>query len=136
MAEFKITEWRGKQVADVATDVNIRAMEKAALLVERYVKKSFKVGTGRKYKRGGKVHSASVAGQPPAVDTGALRSSIGHEVFTRFGDVVGLVGDTMNVKYAPMLELGTHNMKPRPFLRPAVKKNRREINKIFNEANG
>ena len=128
MAEWKIEEWRGKEVHDKATDASVAIMERAALMVERDVKLSFtRKGAGRVYGK----HTASRAGEPPAIDTGTLRASIGHEVIKASGYVDGLVGDTNNVKYAPMLELGTSKMAPRPFLRPALKRLRNQIADMF-----
>jgi len=98
-------------------------------------------GTGREYKTGFKgerhaTHRASVAGQPPAPDTGRLRASITHTVnkaistpYTfRTGSGVtnlpdpgggkgmakGLVGT--NVEYGAYLEFGTSRMAARPWL--------------------
>lgn len=104
-------------------------MERATLWVEGTVKRSFKPGTGRIYIRGGKVHRASAPGEPPAVDTGRLRSSITHEVKIQGNEVSGLVGT--NVEYAKYLELGTNKMAARPFLRPAVFNNKGEIIRQF-----
>jgi HK97 gp10 family phage protein len=69
------------------------------------------------------------------VDTGRLRSSIGGEVKTLAGEVVGIVGT--NVKYAPFVEEG--GRKPRgvgriPFLRPAVEEHEGEILETFKKA--
>lgn len=138
--------WRCK----VAKDVDVRldlgraikmlrlrivaGMERAALWVEGEVKRSFQPGTGRASKRGGKIHRASAPGEPPAVDTGRLRSSITHDVQVQGNEVVGLVGT--NIEYARRLELGfvgtdrlgrTVNQAARPFLRPAVFNNKAEI---------
>lgn len=49
------------------------------------------------------------------VDTGNLRNSITHQRYDENTEVVG-----SNVEYAPYVELGTHKMKARPFLRPAA----------------
>lgn len=57
---------------------------------------------------------ASAPGDPPAPDTGALRSSITYE---RAG-LRAQVGT--NLAYAKPLEYGTPRIAPRPFLRPAV----------------
>ena len=77
MSNFGITEWRGREIFTLATEQNLRAMNKAALLVERDVKMNFtKQGTGRKYGK----HTASIAGQPPAIDIGVLHSSVISDV--------------------------------------------------------
>ena len=64
----------------------------------------------------------SAPGEAPAVDTGRLRASITHRVEMESGEVVGYVGT--NVEYAPYLEFGTTRMKPRPFMVPAIERNR------------
>lgn len=52
------------------------------------------------------------------VDTGRLRSSIGHE---EGSDNQGYYVDVgTNVAYAPYVEFGTSKGGPQPFLRPAV----------------
>lgn len=50
------------------------------------------------------------------VDTGRLRNSITNVVLDREKAVI--IGT--NVEYGPYVELGTANMLPRPFLRPAA----------------
>jgi len=100
-------------------------MEQAVLWVEGAVKRSFKPGSGRVYRRGSKIHRASAPGEPPAVDTGRLRSSITHQVKAEGKKVIGRIGT--NVEYARSLEFGTNKMAARPFLRPIVINNRREI---------
>ena len=67
----------------------------------------------------------SAPGEAPAVDTGRLRASITHRVEMESGEVVGYVGT--NVEYAPYLEFGTTRMKPRPFMVPAIERNREWI---------
>lgn len=49
-----------------------------------------------------------------AVDTGRLRASISHAS----DDSSAYIGT--NVEYAPYVELGTHKMAARPFLRNAI----------------
>jgi HK97 gp10 family phage protein len=88
-----------------------RAMQKAVKDVERWAK------------------------QNAPVDTGRLRSSIGGDVKSSFGEIVGIVGT--NVKYAPFVEEG--GGKPRgvgriPFLRPAVEEHKEDIFTTFKKA--
>lgn len=70
---------------------------------------------GRWYKRGKKSHRASAPGESPAVDTGALVSSINFE-FVGAGS--GIV--YTNQEYGPALEFGYAHMAARPFFGPAV----------------
>ena len=55
------------------------------------------------------------AKQDCPVDTGNLRNSISHAQLDSRAEVIGT-----NVYYAPYVELGTHKMAARPFLRPAA----------------
>ena len=72
-------------------------------------------------------HVASRPGDPPAVDRGVLRNSIGHEIESPPRSAVRV--GTAN-KYAPPLELGTTTagksrrvtILPRPFMAPAMGK--------------
>jgi HK97 gp10 family phage protein len=147
MSGFNITQWHGKKVFTLATAANVKAMKAAAEFVERDVKKNFTLsGTGRAYKRGKKVHRASLPGEPPAIDIGNLRASIMSQVNVTGPVVTGQVGPDIDylaantevgtdVNYGLYLELGTSRMQPRPFLRPALKRTRRAVNKIFRKAN-
>jgi hypothetical protein len=76
---------------------------------------------GRTYRRGQRVHVASAPPGPPAVDTGALRNSIGWmaEGTSR------IVHDA--VEYGVYLEGGTEHMAARPFMGPAFERLRRDL---------
>jgi hypothetical protein len=80
---------------------------------------SFNTGPrGRAYPRGnGKVHYASTAGNPPNVDTGALRASIRVIPKSKLRYWVAAGTD-----YAEGLEFGTTRIRPRPYMRPAFDK--------------
>ena len=135
--------WYGNRVFTLATEANVEAMHKAAMLVESDVKKNFTLqGQGRRYGK----HTASRPGEPPAIDTGILRASIMNEVEVSGSSVNGKVGPDVefmaakapvgtNVEYGYYLELGTSKMEPRPFLRPALIRTRKKVVKIFRDAN-
>lgn len=79
--------------------------------------------TGTVYVRGSgrnlsKRHRASAPGEAPATDTGNLVGT----VFTKVEETQGEVGFT--APYGYWLEYGTLKMKPRPFLNPALEKNK------------
>lgn len=57
--------------------------------------------------------SVSAPGDPPGVDTGALRASIHVEVLSTYKR-----GIATGVEYALPLELGTSKMAARPFMLP------------------
>lgn len=71
---------------------------------------------------------ASAPGSAPNTDTGRLVSSILVDV--QLSDV--FVGSTL--EYAGHLEFGTVRMDPRPWLNPALEKNRRTIENLFRQA--
>lgn len=78
---------------------------------------------------GGKVdHIASRPGDAPNTDTGRLVQSVQVEV--RADDVY--VGTGLN--YAPYLEFGTSNMQARPWLFPALERNREKITGMIRKA--
>lgn len=123
-------EKRGK---DAAKELKI-SMHRATSVVEAHVLKSIKQkGTGRVYPRKGQPpHQASSAGQPPATDTGNLGNNISSSVKARAdGAVVGQI--IAATEYAVHLEFGTSQMAARPFMTPALRQNRKKINKIFEE---
>lgn len=147
-------EWYGNRVFTAATAANIQAMHKAVILVANDVKTHFTLqGSGRLYRRG---HRASRPGEPPAIDTGTLRSSIMTTVEIEPTAVVGKIGPDVEfigrelakrgragaatlqagVEYGCYLEVGTARMAPRPFLRPALARTKHKVEKIFKQANG
>lgn len=65
------------------------------------------------------------------VDTGRLRNSITHQQFDEDTEVVGT-----NVEYAPYVELGTHKMGARPFLRPAAENHGAEYAAVLKQVYG
>lgn len=114
-------------------------LERRALAVENAQKRLLSLhGSGRVYTttfwtdargrlRRGRArvpHQASAPGEPPAVDTGLLRASIGHTVATDAEGLYAEIGSgggvAPGVKYAAYLELGTSKMEPRPYLRPSI----------------
>jgi HK97 gp10 family phage protein len=103
-----------------------RVLRAAALILERAAKLQLShPGTGRIYRRGTTaIHQASAPGEPPAVDTGNLRNSVGSEVL---GNVVrvGAAAD-----YAAGLEFGTDRVAARPWLRPAFAEVREQLQAV------
>lgn len=77
-------------------------------------------GGGRTYTHGSVVHTASAPGSMPAVDTGALRASLSHQIIR--GEYRGIY--FTNMDYAPHLEYGTSKMAARPFMTPAAERAR------------
>lgn len=98
-----------------------RLMDAAAEAIVTDMKTSMNTSPpGRQYKRRTRTHTASVAGYPPNVDTGALRASLRA---TKQGDTVRIISD--GVTYGIYLETGTRHMAARPFMSPAFERLRR-----------
>lgn len=99
-----------------------------------------KDGTIRRTKSGktvyGKPHRASAPGEPPAVDTGALRNSIHYSYVNK----KGRVGTPM--QKAPALEFGTTRagkghrttILKRPFFRPAKARVEKKLGRVIAQA--
>jgi len=105
MSEFDL-EWYGEEIYTLATKENIRAMKKAALIVEKEAKKIMGTGasradvklkrtkTSRSKKKKYRIayHRPSAPGFPPNIDYGTLRASIGRNIEVSYGMVNGYVG--------------------------------------------
>lgn len=82
-----------------------------------------------------KAHYPSLPGNPPAPDTSNLRNSIRYEVNNENNIIYGIVGTTQkNPDYGVFTEYGTSKMAPRPWLRPAMKRNDSWIRKSIAKA--
>lgn len=83
---------------------------------------------------GSRGHHPSVAGNPPAVDTGTLLQSITHSIDEEGGNAVGRVGSILkNPDYPTFLEFGTSRMQPRPWLSTALIKCQDFMNRALKE---
>ena len=107
-------------------------VQRSTTLVEGTAKESLlKGGTGITYQKYNprRQHTASAQGEPPASDTGFLVGSISSNVKKRGTSVVGQI--IASGSYAPHLEFGTSTIRPRPFMQPALERNRPKIKRIF-----
>ena len=113
----------GKAIADCCAVIQREAME-SMTNTEIDASKSY-------YTHNKRIpHHPSVAGSPPAVDTGTLRRSITYTVDEK--NNVGKVGSVLNdPPYGAYLEFGTSKMQPRPWLKPAVENSEETIKKIL-----
>ena len=126
-----------KRVVDNPKEELGRLVLRSAALVTETAQDSINSGakTGRAYPRGRKVHIASAEGEAPAKDTGNLSSGITFKVTEQKDSIVGTVmTNTFGLSdYGVHLEFGTVNMRPRPFMQPALEKNRPKIKRIFKQ---
>lgn len=77
-----------------------------------------------------RTHTVSAPLSPPASDTGFLVSQITMNVETKQdGTVIGQIISA--APYSKALEFGTVDMRPRPFMQPALNKNKRKIVDMF-----
>ena len=73
-----------------------------------------------------RTHRASVAGQPPATDTGFLVNNIALKI-----DSDGLGASVESrADYSAFLEFGTSKMAARPFMQPALESNKSKIRRL------
>lgn len=137
-------KWFGKELLRKCKQNSEQGLDKAAAFLVNEVVQSFgsppplpveartargKRITARKWRR---AHHAP-PGQPPFVQTGTLRRSI---TFATPRPLSRHVGSTLKPQggspsYAMCLERGTSKMAARPYLRPALEKNRKEIMRLI-----
>lgn len=80
------------------------------------------------------LHYPSLPNNPPAVDSGTLKRSITFNVETDESKVTGRVGSTiLDPPYGAYLEFGTSRMIQRPWLKPALERNREVIKEHIKE---
>lgn len=109
------------------------AVKDSALVVEKFAQESIKKGgSGKTYElyNPRRTHTSSKAGEPPATDQGELGKNISINIKqNKDGSVVGQI--ISSAPYSKALEFGTINMSPRPFMQPALNKNKNKIKQIF-----
>lgn len=102
----------------------------SAIVLERAMKQELsKPGSGRVYVRRSIAHQASAPGEPPAVDTGQGRASIGREERYDGGTFVIRVGSDLRKMAALNFghDFGTYVLLPRPWAEPALRAARKEM---------
>ncbi len=107
-------------------------LTKCALLVENEAKRSMKKG-GRPAKargpRGGRARGTpSAPGTPPHVQTGNLRASITHAMVS---PTLAIVGPTREAWYGKVHEFGGRYHPKRPFMRPALNREKSKFARQF-----
>jgi len=115
-----IEDAASKRMAEAVQAVRTQTLE--TLSGMRSGKTYYVPGTRRTY-------TASSPGQPPAIATSDLFKSIETEIEGKGRTVIGRVGTDR--KYGPMLEFGTRNMEPRPWLRISFEKSLDKVKSIL-----
>lgn len=122
-----------KRATTIAKKNVVNVVTRATMMVQNTAKKSIsKGGTGQLYQKyePRRSHRSSAPNQPPATDTGFLISQITMDVDVKTnGSVVGQI--ISSAPYSKALEYGTTNMTARPFMQPALQKNKRKIENLF-----
>ena len=119
---------------DMAKEIR-KAVNQSALMVKADAIRSVRRhSAGRTYRKGTKTHVASRPGDAPNTDTGNLIRNI--RVSTTKGNM--FKGYSAEIKavtpYALRLEYGKGNVKARPFMQPALDKNKPKIRKLIIKA--
>jgi len=133
-SEFRL-EWKGEEVSKALDRVsNSRLNDLGHLLVREIREVISQEGTGKVYKRRGRVHVASAPGKPPVIWSTGLHGSI-FFIVTEAGPVflmhVGTGGDIG--EYGKALEFGTENMAARPWLGITLENSKEMIKKFLEE---
>ena len=116
------------RITDAVNEAVANGMRGGVDLIVADAKRSVARGpkTGRIYSYHGIRHQASAPGEPPATNTGVLINSIVGEVTTNADNKIqGYV--RAGAGYAGYLEFGTRRMAARPFLNPAIERNKAQI---------
>ena len=132
--------WYGDKVVSHINDSLKKRLYRAGAHLSNSISTSFqrtpklmgKRGKRRRAGPGQQLYVPSKPGETPAIQTATLKRSIGHaeEGFvSRVGPRKPLGG--VGLKYARMLEFGTRRMRARPFMRPAVHRERSTIGLIL-----
>jgi len=138
MARMSVT-WKDREVHEKLVRHLSDGLTKTALVVENDIRDSFGDsgqtpagfrGSGKKWRESNR----SQPWEPPHVQTGHLKRSIGHDKPAELMRRVGSgVGNKESVGYGVYLEFGTSRMLPRPWLRPAIWRNRDTFRHIISE---
>jgi len=127
-----IRDWNDAAVIARVRQGALTGLGRAILLVDeeaiRLILQTSK--TGKIYRRRGVEHQASAPGEAPASDTGALVRGRTTEV-----DPSRMAARlSFRTKHALFMEVGTRNIAPRPFARPALMNKREQVQATIQQA--
>lgn len=139
-----IFRWHGDSVLRDITRGQKRNVARAGAYLSADIKSKFqrtpmlmgKRGARRRGGPGHRLYEPSRPGEIPAVQKGHLRRSIISETDVDVQGPVSRVGPMstvkgMEMKYARYLEFGTRKMRARPYMRPALARNRLAIGRLL-----
>lgn len=134
----------GNQTGELISDIEHQMMSRAYQAAQALKKAELQVlrgqGGGRRYRvpGTGASYTASAPGQPPAVRTGAYRSSYVPRAEQKSGNVYrSLIESGLSVNgwnLGNLLENGTSKMAPRPHDEHIIQKALPEISRIYNRS--
>ena len=113
--------------------------ESAMYMQNKLKEKLSQHGSGRKYKRGNKIHVASRKGEPPAVDRGGLRRSIKRDIYKSpvgWAAKVGsdlIYGLALERGFIMKLKKGMRRVGKRPWLQPTFIENEGAVEQLMAE---
>lgn len=117
--------WGSDKVKKTVESTIKKRVSDACTFLEREIKGSFKY----------KSPPPSRPGEVPHVVTGNLKRSISSKVENLTGKV-GIMAEKVEgdvLSYGIKLELGSKNIAPRPYIRPALERNKDKILSILSE---
>ena len=141
-AELDTTEFMRKLASMRNLSPLGKKMGECCAILQKDIKESMRdtatQSTGYHTHNKKKLHYPSVPGNPPASDSGNLRRSITFSVTEEDTRITGRVGSaqTLNPPYGYYLEFRTSRMAARPWLRPAMARNKEVIMETLREAVG
>ena len=127
--ENKIKTMSEKTLANLKKTVRVTANDVRNTAIKSIVQNS-RGGSEVKRSNPPRTIRISKEGDPPASDTGFLASNI-HLIMD--GDQLGASVES-RAKYSHALEFGTLNMRPRPFMQPALEQGKRKYKAMFAKA--
>lgn len=120
----------GEEAIEAMRPRAFAAVEDAVMhLRNKIVEKVGGAGRGQEYVRTktGRVHRASLPGDPPARDMGDYVQSWQSDTTDKGPEIEGQVGSTMWEQRGQWLEHGTRKMAPRPHVGPTIEEERDAI---------
>lgn len=120
--EVRLEFYTNKVVKSINDAVSQRMLEATQVVRNETLETLSGARSGKTYRVPGtsRTYTASSPGEPPAVATARLRQSVKSVVRGEGKKVIGEVGTEL--EYGLMLEYGTRNIAPRPWLRPSFGK--------------